>query len=419
MTDLKQTALDLFQVGVARADPARALRQQLIQEPLPQPDEGGTYFVVAIGKAAAPMMREALSHISTDVDALVVTNPENDQEVEGAELLLGSHPVPDENSEKAGRAVLDFVGRAGAKDRVIALISGGGSALAVAPSAGLTLEDKSIVNRLLLGAGLDITQMNLVRQQLSDLKGGGLLRQAAPAPVTAYILSDVVGDDLRAIASGPTVAAIADRQAARELLERADLWTDTPEAVRSHLSAPVGSARRPSARNTLVGSNRFSLEAVAAAARANWDTTIVSNALEGDVQDAAREIVEAIQNSPEDRPVALLWGGETTVQLRGTGRGGRNQELALRVAQLGADLIAGKWVFLSAGTDGRDGPTDAAGGIVTARSWQNISDAGQDPQALLDNNDSHAALAAARALVMTGGTGTNVADLQIFLRMPS
>ncbi len=418
MTDLKQSALDLFQVGVDRADPARALRQQLIHEPLPQPDEGGCLFVVAIGKASAPMMREALSQITTEVQALVVTNPENNQEIDGAEVLLGNHPVPDDTSACAGRAVLDFVGRARAQDRVIALISGGGSALAVAPSAGLTLEDKSIVNRLLLGAGLDITQMNLVRQQLSELKGGGLLRQAAPAPVTAYILSDVVGDDLRAIASGPTVAAIADRQAARDLLERADLWDDTPEAVCAHLSAPVGSALRPSARNMLVGSNRFSLEAVASAARANWQTTIVSHALEGDVKDAAREIVKAAQNSPENRPIALLWGGETTVQLRGTGLGGRNQELALRVAQMGADLIPGNWVFLSAGTDGRDGPTDAAGGIVTRRSWQNIKDAGQDPEALLDNNDSNAALAAARALVITGGTGTNVADLQIFLRLP-
>ncbi|MQQ08607.1 DUF4147 domain-containing protein [Epibacterium sp. SM1979] len=419
MKDVQEIALRLFQAGVDRADPARALRQQLMLEPLPVLPDGGRYLLVALGKAAVPMMREALAHVTEDYEALVVTNSENAKEVEGARVLIGSHPVPDQSSADAGQAILDFVGRAGAQDRVIALISGGGSALAVAPSAGISLADKAQVNQLLLGAGMDINHMNLVRQQLSDLKGGGLLRQAAPAPVYAFMLSDVIGDDLRAIASGPTVAAIADRAAAREMLEQSDLWEAVPQSVRDHLSQPTGSRRRPSAKNTLIGSNRLSLDAVAAAAQKdNWQTQVVSYGLVGDVRDAARQVIQAAQSAPSRQPVALLWGGETTVQITGSGRGGRNQELALRVAQVGADLLSGNWLFLSAGTDGRDGPTDAAGGIVNGQTWAAIAKVGYDPQALLDNNDSYTALSVAKSLVITGGTGTNVADIQIFLRLP-
>ncbi len=418
--DLNKTALTLFRAGIDRADPALALRQSLLLDPLPALPENGKYFVLAIGKAAVPMIREALAHISQPFEAMAVTNAENRQDIDNVDLWIGSHPVPDEASAAAGAAVMEFAGRAGANDRVIALISGGGSALAVAPSAGLTLADKTEVNRLLLGGGVEISQMNLVRQQLSDIKGGGLLRQAAPAQVFSYILSDVIGDDLRAIASGPTVAAIADRASARETLLRADLWEDTPSAVRTHLdqAAPTN-ALRPTAHNKLIGSNRYSLDAVAAAAKTDWNVSVVSDALVGDVRDAARQIVQAAREASTHKPVALLWGGETTVQLRGSGRGGRNQELALRVAEMGANLLSGDWVFLSGGTDGRDGPTDAAGGIVTARTWQKIIDSGHDAQALLANNDSFAALAAADALIKIGGTGTNVADLQIFLRRPS
>lgn len=418
MEDLQEIALRLFQIGVDRADPARALRQQLLMEPLPKLPEGGRYLIVSIGKAAVSMMRETLANVTDNFAALIVTNDENAEAVNGARVMIGSHPVPDHRSAEAGQAILDFVANACAQDRVIALISGGGSALAIAPCAGISLEDKAKINALLLDAGIEINQMNLVRQQLSDLKGGGLLRQAAPAPVYSYILSDVIGDDLRAIASGPTVSAIADRAAARDLLKKADLWEAIPQSVRDHLSQPGNLTRRPSAKNTLIGSNRFSLEAVAAAARKDWHTEIVSAALVGDVRAAARRVIQAAQGAPKRKPVALLWGGETTVQIHGDGRGGRNQELALRVAQMGSDMLTGKWLFLSAGTDGRDGPTDAAGGIVNGNTWQEINDFGYDPQALLDNNDSYTALSATKSLVITGGTGTNVADLQIFLRLP-
>ena len=155
-----------------------------------------------------------------------------------------------------------------------------------------------------------------------------------------------------------------------------------------------------------------------AEAAEEWAPRLVSHRLVGDVAEAAETIVKAAENAPNDRPVALIFGGETTVQLRGTGLGGRNQELALRVAKLGAERLDGDWLFLSGGTDGRDGPTDAAGGIATPATWEAIRTAGQDPDALLANNDSYAALKAADALLITGGTGTNVADVQLFLRRP-
>lgn len=415
MSDLRKTALALFSAAVERADPARALRQQLAQAPLAPVPDGGRSLILAVGKAAIPMMREALDHIPERRAALVVTNPENLCDLPGAKVMAGSHPVPDEASATAGRAVIDFLAQAAPQDRVIALISGGGSALMVAPAPGLTLADKSEVGRLLLASGLEINEMNLIRQQLSDLKGGGLLRHAAPAAVTAYILSDVIGDDLRAIASGPTVSPIGTKAEARAVMERAAIWADAPEAVRAHLSLPDDDVALPEAENILIGSNRHSLSAMKDAA-SGWEAQIVSDHLTGDVAEAAQTVLDAASNAPSDKPVALIFGGETTVRLNGTGVGGRNQELALRVARLGAERLSGDWLFLSGGTDGRDGPTDAAGGIVGPDTWQAIRDAGQDPEALLANNDSYAALKAADALVMTGGTGTNVADVQVFLR---
>ncbi|UWQ81315.1 DUF4147 domain-containing protein [Leisingera sp. S132] len=419
MTGLLTTAKALFQAAVDRADPAKALRAQLASSPLSPLPEGGRNVLLAVGKAAIPMMREALALIPDADQSLVITNPENYTEISGATVLCGSHPVPDEKSAAAGQAAIELARSLGPDDRLVALISGGGSALMVAPAPGLTLADKAAVNKLLLASGLEINEMNLIRQQLSDTKGGGMLRHAAPARVQAYILSDVIGDDLRAIASGPTVAPIGTRAQAREILQRAGIWDSAPNAVRTHLSmAEEVKETPPPAVNTLIGSNRHSLKAMMAAAAEYWSPKLVSHRLVGDVAEAAETVVKAAETAPKDKPVALIFGGETTVQLRGTGLGGRNQELALRVAKLGAERLGGDWLFLSGGTDGRDGPTDAAGGIATPATWQAIRTAGQDPDALLANNDSHAALKAADALLITGGTGTNVADVQVFLRLP-
>lgn len=408
--DLTRTAKHLFARAVEAADPALAVRRALADHPLPDP--AGALHLIAIGKAAPAMLKEALAHVDRSCEALAVTHYQNDMDVPGATVLRSNHPVPDEAGLQAGEEILRRISGLGSGDAVAVLVSGGGSALVPAPVDGVTLEEKAEVNRLLLGAGLDIVQMNLVRQQLSRLKGGGLVRHAAPAPVTAYILSDVIGDDLRAIASGPTVGPIGTRDRAKALLQDAGVWTACPDSVRQHLSASATMPETPAAANHLIGSNRKSLEAMLAAAE-GFEAQIVSDALVGDVADAAEDVLKAAAQAPKGKPVALIFGGETTVTLRGDGRGGRNQELALRVAlgAAGRDLPKG-WLFLSGGTDGRDGPTDAAGGIVDAETAARI---GPEALALLDNNDSYEALRRAGALLVTEATGTNVADVQVFL----
>ena len=409
---LRDRARQLFQTACQAADPGIALSRALQSHPLPVPDPGGKLRIVAIGKAAVPMAEALLPKLDAPYEALVVTNYENARPVAGAIVNAAGHPVPDENGEMAAIAVEALLLNARSADRVIALISGGGSALLPAPVAGVTLAEKAEVSRLLLGAGVDISQLNLVRQGLSRLKGGGLLQAARPAPVTAYILSDVIGDDLRVIASGLTVAPVGSRDDARNILEGLNLFSQLPESVRAVLTRPEPTLPPVQATNVLIGSNRKSLEAAVAAAGAG--AHIVSDALTGDVADAAAQVIRAAQQNDSG---TLVFGGETTVVLRGNGLGGRNQELALRVA-MGMPDLGRDWAFLSGGTDGRDGPTEAAGGLVDAGTVGRIRAAGGDPVALLANNDSNRALELAGDLLVTGATGTNVADVQILLLGP-
>ena len=417
ISTLRAIARSLFDAAIVAADPALALRRQVKATAIPRPDAGGRSILLAIGKAAPAMMKEALTHVRGERIAIVVTQAGNPADLPDVRVFHAGHPVPDEAGLAAGRAVISVLQDTRPQDRVIALISGGGSALLPAPAPGLTLQDKIVVNRLLLESGLDIEAMNLVRQQLSQLKGGGLARLAAPAPVTAYILSDVIGDDLRAVASGPTVGPIGTPAEAIDTLIRAGIWSRLPNAVRAHLDTATDLEPTPPANNRLIGSNRQSLQAMAAAAPQGVQTRIVNHCLVGDVAEAAELILKAgAVTQPGPVAMALLFGGETTVRLKGDGLGGRNQELALRVA-MGVEAVGVPqgWVFLSGGTDGRDGPTDAAGGLVDGGTVARIRAAGLDPKALLDNNDSHAALKAAGDLLVTGATGTNVADVQVLL----
>ncbi|WP_439155515.1 glycerate kinase type-2 family protein [Yoonia sp.] len=398
MNDSRGQALRIFQAGVAAADPVAAVSAAL--------DDGiaRPALIVAVGKAAGLMAQAALARFP-DAPCIVVTNYENAEPIDGATVFAAGHPVPDENGAQAAKAVIAGLRAAGGP--VLALISGGGSALLPAPAAPLTLADKQRVNALLLASGLDITCMNLIRQQLSDLKGGGFLRQAAPHPVTALILSDVVGDDLSVIASGPTVAPIGTAQDAMALLQARGLWEQVPQAVRDHLMAHRPAVDLPKATNILIGSNSQSVAAMAAAVSG---AHVIGAPVEGDVRDAARLICDAAG------PGITLWGGETTVQLRGAGRGGRNQELALWIAQEAASRGWTNWTCLQGGTDGRDGPTEAAGGLVDQGTLDRIAAAGGNLGALLANNDSYAALALAGDLLITGATGTNVADLGVLIR---
>ncbi len=394
---MKARAIEIFGAGVKAADPFAAVEGALGQVPTPG-------LIVAVGKAARLMAKAALTRFE-GVPTLVVTNYENAEPLDGAQVFAAGHPVPDENGAAAARAVIAALHDAAGP--VLALISGGGSALLPAPAGDLTLADKAAVNTLLLGSGLDIGAMNLVRQQLSELKGGGFLRHAAPQPVTALILSDVIGDDLSAIASGPTVAPLGTAEAAADLLKHAGLWARVPPVVRDHLMLSRAPAPLPDAVNILVGSNAQSVAAMATKA---GDARVIPVPVVGDVADAARLIFDHAGEG------VTVWGGETTVVLKGDGRGGRNQELALRIALEAQARGWTDWVCLQGGSDGRDGPVDAAGGLVDNETLSKINTSGGDIHTLLANNDSYAALELAGDLLMTGATGTNVADLGVMIR---
>lgn len=403
---MRDRVMALLQAGVAAADPGRAVAAHMADVLADPPGPGGRWTLIALGKAGRAMAAAALEALP-EAEALVITNRGNDAPLARARVLASGHPVPDAAGEAAAREVEALLGAAGPADRVLALISGGGSAMLPAPVEGVSLAEKQEANRLLLGSGADITQTNLIRQALSRLKGGGWLR-ATRAPVTALILSDVPGDDLRVIASGPTVAPIGPVAEAAATARRLGIWDRLPAAVRAALSRERAEAALPEARKILVGSNGQSLAAMLAAGAAPGDA-----ALEGDVEDCARALLAAVRGAAPG--TALVFGGETTVRLTGDGMGGRNQELALRFARAAADL-PGPWVFAAMGSDGRDGPGEAAGGIVDDGTLGRLAAAGLDLEDVLARNDSTPALAAAGDLIETGATGTNVADLAVFLR---
>lgn len=408
MTELGERAMALIRAGIAAADPAACVTKNLDQALADPPSSEGRWHVIALGKAARAMTVAALARLPEGTGTLVITNAGNDAPLKGARMLTSGHPVPDAAGERAAREVEAILTAATPEDRVLALISGGGSAMLPAPITGLTLKDKQAVNKLLLAGGADITETNLIRQALSRLKGGGWLR-ASRAPVTALILSDVPGDDLRVIASGPTVAPIGSVEEAAATARRLGIWDSLPDAVQEALMSGEDRGPLPEVKNILIGSNPQSVAAMVAAGAAAGPIP-----LQGDVQDCAEAILDVVRDLPEG--AAMAFGGETTVTLTGKGMGGRNQELALRFARLASDALPGDWIFASVGTDGRDGPGQAAGGLVGPETLALIRKAGIDPDEALSRNDSTPALTAGKALVTTGPTGTNVADLAIFLR---
>lgn len=412
---LKIQALELYLAGVKAADPEHAVDRFLADNPLDLP-KGGKCHIIAFGKAAIGMMIAALRHVPTarTGQKLVVTNYENDAVIEGVQVMLAGHPIPDAAGAAAARAVESAVLTAGPNDMLLVLISGGGSALLPAPVEGISLDDKIAVNRVLLGCGANIQETNLVRQSLSRLKGGGLARLAYPTIVQTLVLSDVIGDDLRFVASGPTAEPAGSRADAVTTLKHLDVFDQIPASVRQVLAQPCPRQITPcSDAISIVGSNAISLSAMLGAAQI--PARIVCSNIIQNVDEAAAIIADHAQSAKAGE--ALLFGGETTVTLRGNGVGGRNQELALRFALIAERIgIEGPWVFLSGGTDGRDGPTDSAGACVDDDTLQRIRQAGGDPEAYLADNDSFHALLLSGDHINKWPSGTNVADVQVFIK---
>jgi glycerate 2-kinase len=431
LASIRQDALGIFQAGIAAADPYQAVKRCLTPELL----EGySKIHLIAFGKAACMMAKAAQEIIPPGMLAgrgIAVTNYENVTPVDNVDVIGASHPLPDAAGLNAAKSIAGRVSNAQQDELVLVLVSGGGSALIPYPASQISLQEKIATTDLLLASGATINQVNCVRKHLSRLKGGGLARMAAPAHLHALILSDVLGDDLSSIASGPTVADRSTYSDAIEILENKGIWQQVPANVRQHLEqgllGKIAETPKPgddvfkNTGHTLIGSNTISLNAMLQAAQnLGYETELYSDHLSGEARTVAADLAGQCAEKRQNKTVALLAGGETTVTLKGNGCGGRNQEMALAFA-LAAERysLTGNWVFLSGGTDGRDGPTDAAGGIVDRDTLTRMTQAGIDPAEHLENNDSYNALKASNDLLNTGATGTNVADLQILLIQPA
>ncbi len=330
------------------------------------------------------------------------------------------HPVPDERGHDGASEILEIARRAGPRDLLICVISGGASAMLPVPAPPLTLAEKQEVTRGLLRAGANIHELNTVRKHLSAIKGGQLAAAAYPATVLALILSDVIGDDLDVIGSGPTVPDRSTAADALALLNKYHVRT-SPQRLRE--TPKPGDGAFASVHNLIVGSNRLAMHGAAQEARElGYRTLALSSTIDGETRDIARMHAAIAREvlacgRPVRRPACILSGGETTVNVRGHGMGGRNQEFVLAAAlalESRRESSAGITVF-SAGTDGIDGPTPAAGAIAEANTIAAARALGLDPQAYLDDNDSYHFFERTESLVITGPTGTNVMDIRLLL----
>ena len=393
--------------------------------------------VVGTGKASMAMAgaAEALLDDQLDEGLVVVPHgypahlPASQRAPVVVDVVEAGHPVPDRAGVEAASRVLALAASCTQDDLLLVLISGGGSALWPAPAEGLSLENIQATVRLLLHSGADIHQMNTLRKHLSRVKGGHLAAATFPATVLALVVSDVVGDDLSVIASGPTVPDASTYADAVTVLEAYDLWERVPSPVRDHLlqgrrgllpeTPKPGDDRLVRAHTHLLGSNREALEAARAAAeQRGYVAQIVARDLAGEARDVGRMLARRAMQIEAHRPVCLLWGGETTVTVTGSGRGGRNQEVALAAA---LELDAGdrRIVVLSGGTDGVDGPTDAAGAWATPQTAAEARALGLNPAAFLANNDAHPFFEQTGGLLKPGPTHTNVMDVLIVLVAPA
>jgi hydroxypyruvate reductase len=435
---MRKHALDIFQAALKAVDPIEAVFRYvelkdnvlLVGEKRFDLVEYDRILAVGAGKAGASMAK-ALEDLLGDciADGAIVVKEGHTLPLQHVRIHEAGHPVPDERGIRGAEDILSLVHDAGERDLVLCVISGGGSALLVAPAEGITLADKQQVTRLLLACGADIHEINTIRKHLSRVKGGGLARIAYPATVISLILSDVIGDDLNVIASGPAVPDTSTFADAREVFDKYDIWRQLPEAVRNIMQRGLAGEIEDTPKagddvflkcySELVGTNIQALVAASQEARRHgYQSLILSSTVEGEAREVAKMFVafaKEIRNSenPISAPACILCGGETTVTIQGDGKGGRNQEFALASAIVidGMDKI----VVLSGGTDGTDGPTDAAGAIADGRTIARAAAKDLDPLDFLRRNDAYHFFQPLDDLILTGPTRTNVSDVYLVL----
>ena len=435
---LRDHSRAIFAAGVAAVDPLVAVQRAVVRRGDTLEVDGVGYdlrrfariFVVGTGKASAVMAQGLETILGDRISAGAVTvKYAHTAPVAQVKLHEAAHPIPDAAGVHGANAALQLVRQAGAGDLVFCLLSGGGSALWPAPSTGISLAEKQRMTGLLIDCGARIDEINVIRKHLSGIKGGQLARLAAPARLITLVLSDVVGDRLDAIASGPTVPDPTTFRDCLNILAHYDLLDRAPDSIRDHLQRGLAGrvAETPKAgdpvfelgQTVIVANNRLALRAARQAAEARGYTTLLlSSTLEGEARHVARmhaAIAQEICHSgqPVAPPACIISGGETTVTVRGDGKGGRSQEFALAAALHVAGLD--DTVVLSGGTDGSDGPTDAAGALVDGRTLARAEALGLQAEAFLHRNDAYHFFQALDDLLLTGPTGTNVMDMHIVL----
>jgi hydroxypyruvate reductase len=417
--DPRQFLLDLYATAVDTVSPGTCLPPFL-----PTPSPNGRTLVIGAGKGAAAMAKAVEDHWDGEMSGLVVTRYGHGADCKRIDVVEAAHPVPDEAGRQAARRMLDMVRGLSENDLVLCLISGGGSALLALPADGITLEQKQAINKALLKSGATISEMNCVRKHLSAIKGGRLALACAPARVVTLLISDVPGDDPGVIASGPTLPDPTTCAQALAVLRKYGIAV--PADIERHLASGIGETPKPDdarfGRNAyhVIATAQDALEAAAEKARAAGIMPyILSDAIEGEARDIglmhaalARQI--ATRGQPFQKPCVLISGGETTVTVRGNGRGGRNAEFLLSLAvsldgQPGIHAIA-------CDTDGIDGSEDNAGAVYQPDSMTRAATVlHQHPRAMLDNNDGYGFFSALGNLVVTGPTRTNVNDFRAIL----
>ena len=420
---LRRHALSIFRAALAAADPAEAVARHLKRLDV---SRFRNIYVIGAGKAGAPMAQAAERILGRRITAgLLNVKYGHVAKLRRIELNECGHPIPDEKGVDGARRIARMAAAAEKDDLVLCLVSGGGSALLPLPADPITLEEKQAVTRLLLACGADIHEFNTVRKHISGIKGGQLARLASPAAVEALLLSDVIGDDPDVIGSGPAAPDASSFGDARRILEHYGIFNQLPLSARTRIErgvrGEIDETPKPDAplfrqvRNTVIGSNRLALDAAARHARKlGFRTLILASEIQGETRDVARmhaaiarEIIRSGQ--PVRPPACIITGGETTVTLTGSGLGGRNQEFVLAAAIDIAGLP--NTVVFSAGTDGTDGPTDAAGAIADGQTLTRSPTA----RIYLDEHDSYRYFEPLGDLVITGPTNTNVMDVHLIL----
>lgn len=439
LSQLRADAQSIIRSCIAAADPEAAVKRyveregddlyvgQDLQLRLADWDR---ILVVGAGKASAAMAQAVEDMLGDRIhDGLISVKYGHGLPLRKVRVMEGGHPLPDEAGEHAARCIMDLLSSAGEKDLVISCISGGGSALLPVPAPGLTLDDKRALTDKLSAVGADIHELNAVRKHISLTKGGNLMRIAYPAFVINLMLSDVVGDDPQTIASGPFVPDESTFDQVMEILVRYRVQDDVPrniiQRVRDGIAGRVPETPKPGdeifsrVKNVIIGSNVLSLQAgKAKAEELGYRSLILSSTIVGNTTEVARfhaALAREIRSTgnPVSTPACFLSGGETTVKILGSGLGGRNQEFALALVKEASEIPG--CLFASVGTDGTDGPTDAAGALVDTSTLARSRDKRLNPDTYLDNNDSYTYFHELGDLVITGPTRTNVMDVRVVL----